>query len=102
MEPAGKLPQQELLTQNELLKQQVGQGTELLGTGKEIYVLNFHSKEPCVPPAAGQVSVLGWWGWGPNSTSSRHSSGRPTAMGHGASPHTWGLAWLVESRMAAQ
>lgn len=65
MEPAGKLPQQELLTQNELLKQQVGQDMEPLGTGKEIHVLNLHSKEcvkKCVSssPAAGQVSVLGW------------------------------------------
>lgn len=38
MEPAGKVPQQELLTQNELLKQQVGQDMELLEAGRERYV----------------------------------------------------------------
>lgn len=64
MEPAGKLPQHELLTQNELLKQQVGQDTEPWGTGKGMHVLNLHSEEPCVPAAARQVSVLGCWGVG--------------------------------------
>lgn len=93
MEPAGKLPQQELLTQNELLKQQVGQDTEPLGTGRELHVLNLHSKEPCVPGAAQQLGRCQCWGggaWGPNSASSRHSSGRTTAMGHRASPHALG------------
>lgn len=104
MEPAGKLPQQELLTQNELLKQQVGQDTEPLGTGKEIHVLNLHSKALCArsSPAAGQVSVLGCWGLGTQLSIVQTLIWKDHSHGHHASPHAWGLAWLVESRMAAQ
>lgn len=57
MEPAGKLPQQELLTQNELLKQQVGQDTEPLGTSKGMHVLNLHSKEPSLCASSSWAGV---------------------------------------------
>lgn len=92
MEPAGKLPQQELLTQNELLKQQVGQDTEPLVMDKEIQVLNFHNKEPCVPAADGQVSGLGWWRLGTQLSilqafiwkdHSHGQWGQPTCLGLG-------------------
>lgn len=90
MEPAGKLPQQELLTQNELLKQQVGQDTEPLGTGKEIHGLNLHSKEPSVPAAARQVSVLGWWRLGTQLGILQVLILRTAATGHGTSPAWYG------------
>lgn len=77
METAGKVPSQELLTQNELLKQQVGQDTESLEAGRELPVLDRSGKEPgearsslvCVSAA-----VVG--SRGPRLASSRHSAGR--------------------------
>ncbi|KFR06893.1 TNFAIP3-interacting protein 1, partial [Opisthocomus hoazin] len=61
MEPAGKVPQQELLTQNELLKQQVGQDMELPEAGRELRALDLPGKEPGVvgsSPAALRGTVL--------------------------------------------
>lgn len=62
MEPVGKVSQQELLTQNELLKQQVGQDTQPLETGKELYVLDLPGKEPggarSSPAVLGGVSAV--------------------------------------------
>ena len=67
MEPAGKVPQQELLTQNELLKQQVGQDVELPEAGRELRAVDLPGKEPGVggsSPAALRGTVLVWGGAG--------------------------------------
>ena len=96
MEPAGKVPQQELLTQNELLKQQVGQDTEPLEARRELPVLDLPGKEPSVarssPATLAGVSAVMVGSGGPSSASSRPSAGRTTAVGRRANPRAWGLA----------
>ncbi|NXF29307.1 TNIP1 protein, partial [Nyctibius bracteatus] len=65
MEPVGKVPQQELLTQNELLKQQVGQDTELLEAEREPRALDLPGKEAGVarssPAVLAGLGNGGWW-----------------------------------------
>lgn len=66
------MPQQELLTQNELLKQQVGQETELLEAGRELHVLARSLVWPGAAPAAlVGVSAVVVGSGGPSSASSR-------------------------------
>lgn len=57
MEPAGKVPQQELLTQNELLKQQVGQDGAApapVEVERELRAPGRPAKSPLWPGAAQQ------------------------------------------------
>lgn len=96
------MPQQELLTQNELLKQQVRQDTEPLEAKRELRVLNLSSKELIVarssPAALTGLPVLWWW-----RVEARHPPSlrlEAEAMGISCRPMVLGLG--VGSRMATQ
>lgn len=86
------MPQQELLTQNELLKQQVGQETELLEAGRELHVLARSLVWPGAAPAAlVGVSAVVVGSRGLSSASSRPFSWKDHSHGPSCQPTCLGL-----------